>query len=314
MQRLWLVLLTSVLLAGCASQSLQYSGLTSTLDGDARRIELEDTPFFSQTANHCGPAALATVLRASGVVEASPETLAPQVYLPARRGTLQAELLAATRRANRIPYVLEPKLADLLREVNAGNPVLVLQNLRLASWPKWHFAVVIGYDLDVGEIILRSGEERRQIVSMRRFERTWQKGDYWALVVAPPGATPVTATSSRFLQAVAPLEQQRRWQAAEQGYRAARQRWPDNPVVFMGLGNIAYQMASYDGAARHYQAAIERAPEMPAAHYNLAWALLRQNRTDAARLAAAQAERLAPEHSRYGHAVSDIEAAIQSLD
>jgi hypothetical protein len=38
-----------------------------------------------------------------------------------------------------------------LREVAAGNPVLVLQNLSFAWAPVWHYAVVMGYDADAAQ-------------------------------------------------------------------------------------------------------------------------------------------------------------------
>ncbi|MEO7385334.1 MAG: hypothetical protein ABIX37_00195, partial [Gammaproteobacteria bacterium] len=50
------------------------------------RHELTGVPFFPQTIHQCGPAALATVLGASGVI-ATPDELAPLVYLPGRRGS-----------------------------------------------------------------------------------------------------------------------------------------------------------------------------------------------------------------------------------
>src|SRR3569623_1363896 len=123
-------------------------------------VELDAVPFFPQERYQCGPAALATVLAWSGAAVTA-DQLVPQVYLPARQGSLQPELLAAARRYQRLPYVLEPDLAALLREVGAGHPVLVLQNLGLSWAPRWHNAVVVGYDLARDEVVLRSGAGRR---------------------------------------------------------------------------------------------------------------------------------------------------------
>lgn len=308
----WLCLATlSVLLfSGCATVPLQYSELTPPEADGASRIELTNTPFFPQTAYHCGPSALATLLQSSGVKSANPDTLADQIYLPGQRGSLQTELLGATRRANRVPYPLEPSLQDLIDELRAGYPVLVLQNLQLPRWPKWHYAVVIGFDLESEEVILRSGNERRQIVSLRRFEQTWQMGDYWALVIPPTGEIPVSASATRYLETVVPLEQQQRWEAASTAYRAAAQRWPENPASYMGLGNIAYQSAQYEQAARHYREAVEVAPEAPAGYYNLAWAMLSLGDSGAAREAAKQAQTLGPDHPRYSQAIATIETEL----
>ncbi len=309
----WVLALSVLLGTGCATGPLQYPGLEPPRENEARRVELSGTPFYPQTAYQCGPSALATVLQSSGVAEATPDTLAEQIYLPGRQGSLQTELVAATRRADRIPYLLEPRLEHLFSELRAGNPVLVLQNLKLPRWPQWHYAVVVGFDTDAKEVILRSGKEQRQILSWHRFERTWQMGDYWALVVPAPGETPATATAPRFLKAVVPLEQQQRWQAAREGYQAATVRWPDNPASYLGLGNIAFQTEDYAEAANQFQRAVTADPELPAAHYNLAWALVQLGETEPALRAAADAEALAPDHPRFGQAVNAIKAAAADL-
>ncbi len=309
----WVLALSVLLITGCATGPLQYPDLAPPREDEARRVELSGTPFYPQTAYQCGPSALATVLQSSGVTEATPDTLAEQIYLPGRQGSLQTELVAATRRAGRVPYLLEPRLEHLFTELRSGNPVLVLQNLKLPRWPQWHYAVVVGFDMNTEEIILRSGKEQRQILSWHRFERTWQMGDYWALVVAAPGEVPATATAQRYLSAVVPLEQQQRWQAAREGYQAAKERWPENPASYLGLGNIAFQTEDYVEAASQFQRAVDVAPELSAAHYNLAWALVHLGQTEQALHAAAEAQALAPEHPRFGQAVNTIEAAAADL-
>ena len=76
----------------------------------------------------------------------TPGELIPQVYLPAREGSLQAEIVAATCRRGLLAPPVEPALDALLAEIAAGHPVLVLQNLGLNWLPRWHYAVAIGYD------------------------------------------------------------------------------------------------------------------------------------------------------------------------
>ena len=302
---------TLLAVGGCATANLQYPTLDSG-QGEPRRVELENTPFHPQAAYQCGPAALATLLESSGVSDADPDRLADQVYLPGLRGSLQTELLGASRRADRVPYRLQPRLADLLAEVRAGHPVLVLQNLRLSGWPLWHYAVVIGFDLDAEKVVLRSGETRRQEMSFRHFERTWRLADYWALVIAKPGDLPATASAPGYVDAVAVLEQQQRYAAAITGYEAARERWPAYPMSYLGLGNIAYRQDDFQRAADHFRAAVRAAPAEPAAHYNLAWAYLRQGKTAEALESAYQAEALAPDHLLYRESVSVIARAAEA--
>jgi hypothetical protein len=84
-------------------------------------IELDQSPFFPQEEFHCGPAALATTLNAAGI-GATPEELARQVFLPARRGSLQAEMPAAARRAVSLggPFAAQSRntLATLVEKAN----------------------------------------------------------------------------------------------------------------------------------------------------------------------------------------------------
>jgi Peptidase_C39 like family len=103
--------------------------------------EIIDVPFFAQEAYQCGPASLAMVLNHAGF-SAMPDALTDQVYIPARQGSVQVEMLAAARRNGALAYELAQQPSDLLAEVAAGNPVLVLQNLAFNWYPRWHYAVV----------------------------------------------------------------------------------------------------------------------------------------------------------------------------
>ncbi|RUO32946.1 PA2778 family cysteine peptidase [Aliidiomarina soli] len=305
-----LVLFGALLLSACAAGPLQYDELVES-NQYTTPVELLDTPFHPQEAYQCGPAALATILQVSGVDDATPERLADQVYLPERQGSLQMELLGATRRASRVPYVMAPTLDALMTEVYAGNPVLVLQNLGLPRWPMWHYAVVIGYDPEDQQVVLRSGTTEREIMSLRRFERTWKMADYWALVVTEPGVLPESAEPLRYFEAVAPLEQQQRWDVAIEAYQAAAEAWPGEATSFIGLGNIAYQQQRYGDAEFNYYQAIEINPEQAATYFNLAWALVRQAKFNAARSAANEAAQLAADDERMQQAPALIEQAIE---
>jgi hypothetical protein len=303
--RLLLVALALALASGCASVPLQYASL-SVADGEAASAELHEVPFHPQDAYQCGPAALATVMNHAGLA-ILPEQLTPQVYLPGRQGSLQTELLAAVRRHGFVAYVHEPKLTHLLDEVRAGHPVLVLQNLGLARWPVWHYAVVVGFDLNAQEVVLRSGTTKREVLSLRRFEQSWRLGDYWALTLHPPGTFPAHADEARYLAAVAPLERVGRRAEAEASYAASAERWPSSYGARIGLGNARYLAGDYAAAEQHYRAAASSQPERPAAHHNLAWALMRQGRTLEAREHAERAAGLA------GAAQAHYRAALEAL-
>ncbi|HEY0820889.1 MAG TPA: PA2778 family cysteine peptidase [Rhizobacter sp.] len=170
-----------------------------------RRAELERTPFFAQTDLHCGPAALATALGAIGIA-ASPERLGDEVFLPARGGTLQAEMLAGARRHGAVAVRVPGTLEALLREVAAGHVVVVLLNLGLAIAPRWHYAVVVGYDLDARELLMRSGTTERDRIALRTFEHTWARSARWGFVAVQPGRWPVSAAPDAVVEAAIGFE------------------------------------------------------------------------------------------------------------
>ena len=245
-------------------------------------IELSGTPFFPQAEYQCGPAALATVLAESGVA-VHPDELISKVYLPDRRGSLQPELLAATRNYDRIPYVIPADFAALLAEVASGRPVLVLQNLGVRLAPTWHYAVVIGYSRQRSEVILRSGTDNRRVTSAGVFARTWQRGGNWGIVALEPGELPATEDRVGYLRALAAAETAGRGDLSEPSYAAAAARWPDSGMAWLGLGNSAYARDEPDAAERMYRRALQAEPDNAAALNNLASTVAEQGRCDEAR-------------------------------
>jgi len=293
----------AALLAGCAHQpSLTAAGFAEL----PPRVELADTPFFPQERYQCGPAALATVLNVRGVA-VTPDELAPQVYLPAREGSLQAEIIAAVRRQGLLALPVEPALDALLAEIAAGHPVLVLQNLGLNWMPRWHYAVAIGYDLERQELVLRSGTEPRRITPFRVFLNTWNRSAQWGIVMLAPGTFGARTQATPYLAAASALESLGRHQEARAAYQASTERWPDTPVAWLGLGNTDYAL----GHARQAEAAFRRALQTEAktavAWNNLAYALSTLRCIRLAQEAARCAQRLAPENSEFAHTLEEME-------
>lgn len=254
---------TLLLLAAC--------GRTPVLGPVAagERIELADVPFYPQDAYQCGPAALATVLRESGVA-IDPEQLVAAVYLPDRKGSLQIELAAAARRHGRVPYSIDPDMAGLLNALRAGRPVLVLQNLGIRDWPLWHFAVVIGFDARREEFILRSGTTRRETTAAARFLRTWELGGNWGLVLLAPGELLPDTDRERYLRAVTDMEGVAPPAVLRESFAAALARWPDDPWALVGLGNAQYNAGDARAAEAVFRQVLARDPDHLVARNNLA--------------------------------------------
>jgi tetratricopeptide (TPR) repeat protein len=277
-------------LGGCAVQTAALR--QAPPPGLPAAAELAATPFFPQTDYQCGPAALATGLGAAGFA-AAPEQLAEQVFLPARSGTLQIEMVAGARRqgavATRIPATLE----SALREVGAGRPVVVLLNLGLSWLPRWHYAVLVGYDLGAGEVQLRSGTTRREVMALRSFEHTWQRAGAWGIVVTPPGAWPATAGAEAVVEAAVGYERAVAPAQAVLAYRAALERWPGHLTLQMGLGNALHASGDRRAAAEAFRRAASDHPDSVPARINLSATLLDLGDIAGARRAAREAVDLA---------------------
>lgn len=259
------------LLAGCAGRAPTLPSATDLAHLPAFQL-VEGVPFHPQDAYQCGPASLAMMLNHQDI-PATPELLKDRIYLPERKGTLQVEMISAARERDLLVYPLEKDLAALLTELDAGNPVLVMQNLAFNWYPMWHYAVVIGYDLNAREMIVHSGLNEAQREPFAAFMRSWSRADYWARVMLPPGELPATAAPLPYLRAASDLEQTGRLQSASRAYQSAMQKWPDQPTARFGLANTQWAMNQRDAAIRQFQQLVNEFPDFQAGWNNLATGL-----------------------------------------
>ncbi len=235
--------------SGCASD---IRNMLSDLEQQRGDVELIQAPFYPQVTDQCGPSALATILNSSGVT-VTPEALKSRIYIPGRHGSLQVELLAATRGYGRIPYRIDMDISALLRELRGGRPVLVLQNLGSKRAPIWHYAVVVGYLADKRQFVLRSGDQKRHVTSASRFIRTWQRAEYWGFLALQPGTLPASPTPDRYVRSVAAVEAIGDIESAVAGYHAAIERWPEHSLAWLGLGNAYYAQGNLASAESAYR-------------------------------------------------------------
>lgn len=280
-------LLFSVLSIALSSCSLLPMGPMPQTPGEPDRAMVSGVPFFAQDELQCGPAALAMALNWSGIA-VQPADLSPEVYSPGLKGSLQSSLIGSARRHGRVAYPITGSEA-LLAEVSAGHPVIVLVNLSFFWYPKWHYAVVIGYDQQQGEVILHSGLTAREVLSSRVFMNLWRRGEYWGMLVLPPDRLPVTGEEVAWLDAVSGLEKAGQRQAAAIGYATALQRWAMSFTAWMGLGNSRYSLHDLEGSAEAFHQATLLEPENGMAFNNLAHVLAEQGKLQEALTAAQRA-------------------------
>ena len=304
----FLVLLVT-LTVGCAH--LGPERYSPSVSGLPRSVEIPSVPFYPQQGHHCGPAAMAMVLQWSKA-DVSPLDLAPEIFTPSRQGSLQPDLISAARRHNRLAYPIKG-LEALLIELAAGHPVIVLQNLGLWWFLRWHYSVLIGYDLSKDVCILHSGEDARRHMGWTRFMRTWRRADYWGLVVLPTGQLPASADEQSYLSAVLGLEQAGQWEGAAKAYKGALERWHSSLGALMGLGNCRYALRDLAGAEQAFRRAAKAHQGSGAAFNNLAHVLAEQRRyAEAIEMATRAIDIGGPKKSLYLQTLHEIQAMAKT--
>ena len=291
-------------LSGCAT-SPQTRLLLDNPPDIPPQVELTDVPFFPQQQYHCGPASLASIINYRGT-PVEPDQIAQMIYVPGLKGSLQIEVEAATRQFEMLPVQLDGKLESLLREIAAGNPIFVLQNLGLDAVPLWHYEVVVGYDFAERVFILRSGVNARVSRSFAVFEKTWQRADHWALAVVSVGSIPVTASADAYLDAVIGMEQVGRIESANQAYSTALRRWPENLLASTGLGNTFYAMGNFVDAEAAYRSALMIDPQKAEVWNNLAYTLAQLGRHESSIDAIGRALELEPDNQNFKDSYNEI--------
>lgn len=254
------------------------------------RMELRDVPFYPQQEYQCGPAALATVLANTGATVA-PEELVAQVYLPARKGSLQIEMLTAPRHYGRVSYPLAPRFDHLLREIAAGNPVIVLQDIGIGPITRWHYAVVVGFDYPAGELYFRSGEKKRLAIPFTIFEYSWKQSNYWAMVALPPDRIPATANEIDYLAAISAMARVSEVNATLTAYSTFLERWPDNLTASISLANQHYALGNLKETKRVLEDTYVRHPKSVVVLNNLAQTLSDLGQNDEALVLIEQADK-----------------------
>jgi tetratricopeptide (TPR) repeat protein len=261
-----------LLLTGCAAP--QTRGILQQANTLPEQAFISDVPFYPQEKFYCGPASLAMMLNWAGI-PANQEDIAKLIYTPGRQGTLPVDILSGSRRNGALAVEVNT-LHDLLNEIAAGHPVLVFQNLGLKMFPIWHFAVVIGYDLNERTLILHSGVDSQRFTDLYTFEKTWQRAEYWAVTIMQADSLPKAATELSVLKAASGLEQAGQYNAAITAYNSISERWPQSTIAHIGLGNTYYKLGNFSAAARSFKMATQIDTSNAAAWNNLANALAAQ--------------------------------------
>ena len=291
-----LVFTLALLASGCASSTKQVDQLLSSSTSLPRFHRIDGVPFINQTAGHCGPATLTMAMNWAGL-EIAIDDVAPLVYTPGSHGTFQSDMIGASRRLGMFAVPIEG-FANLLVEISSGHPVIVFENLALNWFPQWHYAVVYGYDLDKEIVMMHSGSEKEKAWDLRKFERSWKLGDYWGLVVVPPGSIVRSQTELAHVTAASGLDQVGKKKEAITAYRAILQQWPTSLASSIAVANEAFEERRYDRAIQYLAEATRHHPTSAPAWHNYALAQHAAGRKAEAKLSAQRALELVAKESR----------------
>ncbi|WP_334048343.1 PA2778 family cysteine peptidase [Alteromonas gracilis] len=239
------------LLSGCQStpqaDKLRQEGLASLPESHT----IQSVPFFPQEQFYCGPTTLSEVFGYYGE-STSPEDIAPKLFIPNKEGSLQLEMISATRQFGFLPYTERGTLSSIMSLVKDDIPVIVFQNLSIQLIPQWHYAVVIGFDSDKGTVTLHTGVTPNHEMSLELFERTWGRGNYWYLAPVPPGVTSSEMTPFTYVSAAYDMLKVGDKEQALAFLETATNQWPDYWLSYFLVANH-YLSTDDDEAVRWFE-------------------------------------------------------------
>ena len=240
-----------LVLTGCQStpqaDQLRQEGLASLPESHT----IHTVPFFPQEQYYCGPTTLSEVFGYYGK-NVSPEEIAPKLFIPNKEGSLQLEMVTATRQYGLLPYTERGTLSSLLQFVKDDIPVVVFQNLSIQLLPQWHYAVVIGFDSEKGSVTLHTGVTPNHEMSLELFERTWGRGNYWYLAPVPPGVTSSEMTPFTYVSAAYDMLKVGDKEQALAFLETATNQWPDYWLSYFLVANH-YLSGDEDEAVRWFE-------------------------------------------------------------
>lgn len=273
-------LFLSLFFSGCVSADL------SVLPPSEPVVRLS-VPFTPQEEFQCGPAVMDMVLRHYGV-QVPFETLIKEVYTPSLSGSLQASLLSAGRRHGMLAYPLSGVQA-VVDEVRSGRPVILLQNLGLSWYPKWHYSVMVGYDRGSGEAMLHTGVYENRPVGFGTLQKTFERGGSWGLLLLPAGQLPVSYSVTELVSTLSAMERGGKQSLTPRWYEAALKQHPQDATLLTAYANNRYATKDFSRAEELYRLALESDGAFVPALNNVASLLMEKGELDSAQYYAEKA-------------------------
>jgi len=266
-------------LYGCKENSatLELAHLLPMVEESAT---IKGVPSLTEDDHSFGPSALVTLVKYHGGSIAYSEAVR-MVHTPRHKGPYKEELMLALQR---LGYITSPinSFEALYKEVTAQNPVIILQNTRLALLPKWRYSVVSGYRLARRQILLNDGGAQPHWTATDILKDTWQKAGNWGVVAVKPGQLPASADDAEISRALGALVQSGLYDEATLSYQTLIEKRPESPAGYVGLGNLEMLRKNYAAAEGHFRDAMTIKPDDAQATEGMAYSLYAQQKNDSA--------------------------------
>lgn len=198
-------------LAACSSHPKPTS-----IPGLPESVELKGVPAFRGETYLGGPAALASMLSQQGIV-ITPGLLDKPLHLPGGEADLERNMQVLAREYGLMVYPLDAKLTAVLAQVAAGYPVMA--RVGGGIWSDARYVVVVGFNQQKSTVLLRSGMDRRLLMSFSDFESKWKSAGSWAILTQRPSQLPANVDAQRWRDAANATAQAGQERAAAQALK-----------------------------------------------------------------------------------------------
>ncbi len=175
-----MLILSATLPAACADKD--FSALRQGIE--TRGHYIQGVPFYKQSEDTCGPAALAGVLAFWGRPAALDEITAA-VYVPKLRGTLPMDMENYARNAGFDTASSSGTLDDLKSSLRRGMPVICLLDLGFGLYHRPHYIIAVGFDDENAVLIEHDGLQANRVIRYDAFTKAWTRAGKWMLVLKP---------------------------------------------------------------------------------------------------------------------------------
>ncbi len=175
-----IILFIAVFLTSCAGKD--FSQLRQGIE--SRGHYIQNVPFYKQSEDTCGPAALAGVLAYWGR-DVDLNEITARIYVPKLRGTLPMDMENYARNTGFDTSSSAGTLDDLKSFLRQNIPVICLLDLGFGIYQKPHYIIAIGFDDTNAVLIEHDGRQANRVMEYNTFLKAWKRADDWMLVVTP---------------------------------------------------------------------------------------------------------------------------------